>query len=55
MGILRDFALILANLNNQPVEETTEQLEISKSIDYNFRKLGVNFKVTLLFGVDLRG
>jgi len=47
MGILRDFALILANLNNQTVEETIEQLDISKSIDYNFRKLGVNFKVNI--------
>ena len=47
MGILNDFALILANLNDQTVEETIEQLEISKSIDYNCRKFGVNFKINI--------
>jgi len=47
MGIINDFALILANLNNQTVEETIEQLEISKSIDFNCRKFGINFKINI--------
>jgi len=47
LGILNDFALILANLNNQTVEETIEQLELSKSIDFNCRKFGINFKINI--------
>ncbi len=47
MGILVDFATILANLNHQTVGETIEQLEVSKSIDFNCRKFGVNFKINM--------
>ncbi|KKM74702.1 hypothetical protein LCGC14_1397660 [marine sediment metagenome] len=44
MGILNKFVLTVASLNNQKVEEITEQLDISKSIEFNLKKFNIKFK-----------
>jgi len=44
MGILNDFVLTIASVSNHKVEEITEQLDISKSLDFNFGKFNIKFK-----------
>ena len=44
MGILNKFVLTIASFNNQKVEDITEQLDISKSIEFNLKRFNIKFK-----------